>query len=93
MLYNGMERIGDPGFVHGARVGLLELDRRSGRVLARSTHPVLTPPPGSTITFAASIAAGRLYYTVDDSEIWAARLNLSDVGLVEMTPESLTPDL
>jgi len=84
MLYNGMVRSDDPDFVHAARVGLMELDPRTGAVLGRSNAPLLEPPAGGRIAFAASIAEDLLYYTVDDREIWAARLDrglLADVKL------------
>jgi hypothetical protein len=62
----------------------MELDPRTGAVLGRSNAPLLEPPAGGRIAFAASIAEDLLYYTVDDREIWAARLDrglLADVKL------------
>ncbi|HYM49858.1 MAG TPA: hypothetical protein VET65_04720 [Candidatus Limnocylindrales bacterium] len=88
MMYNGMIRSGDPDFVHAARIGLMEVDPRSGRVRARSVEPILDPPPGARIVFAASIAGDRLYYTVDDVEIWAARIDAQALGRVAMEPEA-----
>jgi len=84
MFYNGMVRTDDPNFVHAARIGLLELNRETGDVLRRSSAPVLEPPSGSRIAFAASIAADILYYTVDDREIWAARLDRSALKEIEL---------
>ena len=85
MLYNGMIKTGDPDFVHGARVGLLELDPHSGAVLGRSAAPILGPPPDGRIAFAASLAGDILYYTVDDREIWAARLDRNAIKHVDLT--------
>ncbi len=87
MLYNGMVRTDDPDFVHAARVGLMELDVTTGRPVARSRRPVLEPPAGSRIAFAASVAGGRLYYTVADAEIWAADLDLDAIDGVPMDSE------
>jgi predicted GH43/DUF377 family glycosyl hydrolase len=87
MLYNGMVRTDDPEFVHAARVGLMELDVATGRPVARSRRPVLEPPPGRRIAFAASVAGGRLYYTVDDAEIWVADLDLDAVDAIPMDSE------
>lgn len=91
MLYNGMVRTSDPDFVHAARVGLMELDPATGAVLGRSDEPVLGPPPGSRIAFASSLAGDILYYTVDDREIWAARLNRSQLPLIPMEPQGAGP--
>ncbi len=85
MLYNGMVRADDPDFIHAARVGLMELDPQTGAVLARSTGPVLEPPAGGRIVFAASIAGGILYFTVDDREIWAARLNRQALTEIDLS--------
>jgi predicted GH43/DUF377 family glycosyl hydrolase len=85
MLYNGMAQTEDPDFVHAARVGLMELDPRTGAVLRRSTAPVLEPPPGSRIAFAASMANDILYYTVDDREIWAAGLDRQAIKSIELS--------
>jgi hypothetical protein len=87
MLYNGMVRTDDPEFVHAARVGLMELDVTTGRPVARSRRPVLEPPPGRRIAFAASVAGGRLYYTVDEMEIWAADLDLDAIDGIPMDSE------
>lgn len=84
MLYNGMIKTQDPDFVHAARVGLMELDALTGAVLGRCTTPVLEPPPGATIAFAASLANDILYYTVDDREIWAARLDRRELASIPM---------
>ena len=91
MLYNGMIKTEDPDFIHAARVGLMELDPRTGAVLARSSAPVLEPPPGANIAFAASLAGDILYYTVDDREIWAARLDRSRLGLISMEAQADAP--
>ena len=88
MLYNGMVRLEDPAFMHAARIGLMELDPRSGRVLARSRAPVLEAPEGARLIFSASIWNDRLYYTIDDSEIWVARLNHQALGMVAMEAEA-----
>jgi predicted GH43/DUF377 family glycosyl hydrolase len=87
MLYNGMVRTDDPEYVHAARVGLMELDVTTGRPVARSRRPVLEPPPGRRIALAASVAGGRLYYTVDDVEIWAADLDLDAIDAIPMDSE------
>jgi predicted GH43/DUF377 family glycosyl hydrolase len=84
MLYNGMIETDDPDFVHAARVGLMELDPITGVVLARSHAPVLQPPTGRRIAFAASLAGDILYYTVDDREIWAARLHREQLASIQM---------
>jgi predicted GH43/DUF377 family glycosyl hydrolase len=93
MLYNGMVRTNDPDFVHAARVGLMELDVTTGRPIARSRRPVLEPPAGRRIAFAASVAGSRLYYTVDDAEIWAADLDLDAIDGVPMDSELEPPVL
>ncbi len=85
MFYNGMVRSDDPDFIHAARIGLLELDPNTGAVLARSTRPVLEPPAGGRIAFAASVAGDILYYTVDDREVWAARLDREGLGDIELS--------
>ena len=74
--------------MHAARIGLMELDPRSGRVLARSRAPVLEAPEGARLIFSASIWNDRLYYTIDDSEIWVARLNHQALGMVAMEAEA-----
>ncbi len=85
MFYNGMVRSEDPDFIHAARIGLLELNPQTGAILARSTMPILEPPDGARIAFAASIAGDMLYYTVDDQEIWAARLNPGALDSTELS--------
>jgi predicted GH43/DUF377 family glycosyl hydrolase len=88
MFYNGMVRLDDPTFMHAARIGLMELDPGSGRVLARSTAPVLEAPAGARLVFSASVWDDRLYYTVDDSEIWMARIDRRALATVAMEAEA-----
>jgi len=85
MLYNGMIETEDPDFVHAARVGLIELDPETGAELGRSNAPVLEPQAANRIAFAASLAGDILYYTVDDREIWAARLDRNAIKHVDLT--------
>ncbi|MDQ6720703.1 MAG: hypothetical protein M3003_07910 [Candidatus Dormibacteraeota bacterium] len=85
MFYNGMVQTDDPDFVHAARIGLLELDRGTGMILGRSSSPMLEPPAGGRIAFAASIARDLLYYTVDDREIWAASLDRAALREIVLT--------